>query len=131
MPSACILAMFSFAGFEKPHSSMLQLATVSTQPHLQARWAPTRRASILGFSEAVWAQDNAPTSATMTSHQLLLNRRMLPCHSYHFRAGVLHLYLARNETGEGAANQNESANPDPRNQRKDICLNHRALVVIG
>src|SRR3989442_11644631 len=42
-PEACICAIFSFAGWEKLQPSMLQLATVSTQPHWQASLAPTRR----------------------------------------------------------------------------------------
>src|ERR1039458_5962869 len=56
MPAACNLAIFSLAGFEKLHSNMAQVATVSLQPHWQPMWAPTRRTSTLGFSAAVSAR---------------------------------------------------------------------------
>src|SRR5579871_4316812 len=126
MPRACIFAMFSFAGFEKPHSSMLQVATESLQPHWQARREPTRRASMLGFSDAVWAQVRAAIRVSAASHStrgsvvrapakarrpaprskaLSLNRGMLSCYSNYFGAGVLHLDLARDQAGEGAADQ--------------------------
>src|SRR6266567_2105502 len=42
-PDACICAIFSLAGWEKLQPSMLQLATVSGQPHWQASRAPTLR----------------------------------------------------------------------------------------
>src|SRR2546426_9904160 len=42
-PAACICAILSLAGWEKLQPSMLQLATVSGQPHWQASRAPTRR----------------------------------------------------------------------------------------
>jgi hypothetical protein len=55
-PTLAVLAIFSFAGFEKLHSSMAQVATVSLQPHWQPMCAPTRRTSTLGFSAAVSAK---------------------------------------------------------------------------
>ncbi len=62
MPTACICAMRSLAGFEKLHSSILHVATESLHPHWQASRAPTRRTSTLGFSEAVCARAAAATS---------------------------------------------------------------------
>src|SRR5450432_2976424 len=107
----CIWAIRSLAGLEKWHSSMLQVATESLQPHWQAIRAPTRRTSTLGFSEAVWATAAAASttiSRTRTSARplpdgrgsvplLLFNRRMLCRIAHHFRAGVLHFDLARHQ----------------------------------
>src|ERR1051325_358294 len=56
MPTFCMRAMRSLAGLEKPHSSMLQVATESLQPHWHCMRIPTRRTSALGFSEAVCAR---------------------------------------------------------------------------
>src|SRR5260221_14506492 len=52
-PEACICAIFSWAGWEKLQPSMLQLATVSGQPHWQASRAPTLR--IFWVVLAIWA----------------------------------------------------------------------------
>src|SRR5215471_13452348 len=111
--------MRSFAGFEKWHSSMLQVATESLHPHWQASRAPTRRTSRLGFSDAVCASAATVTTATK---MLLRNRRMLLNHSHHFRPRVLHLHLARHETNQRPADQHERADPNPRHQRKHVSL---------
>src|SRR5271166_6567893 len=110
------------------HSSMLQVATESLQPQVQAMRAPTRRTSILGFSDAVCAKAAA---AAMTKHsQLFLNRRMFLRVAHDFRAGVLHFDFARDQADEGAADQHQPADPNPRYQRKYVGLNDRALVVV-
>src|SRR5580692_11333549 len=99
-------AIRSLAGFEKLHSSMAQVATESLQPHWQARRAPARRTSTLGFSAAVCAQASAAMRAMMApKRKLLLYRCMFPGYADHFRAGVLHLDFARRETDEGAADE--------------------------
>src|SRR5437879_604225 len=128
-PAACICAMRSFAGLEKWHSSILHVATESLHPHWQEIRAPTRRTSTLGFSEAVWAR--AAAAAIARHSQLFLNRRMFLCNAHNFGAGVLHFDLAGNQADEGAANQHQAADPNPRYQRKHVGLNHRALIVVG
>src|SRR5579883_3056689 len=90
MPTACMRAIFSLAGLEWLHSSMLQVATESLQPHRHCRCAPTRRTSMLGFSEAVW---HMAARATASAKMLTFNRCMLLRKAHHFRAGVLHLDL--------------------------------------
>jgi len=65
----------------------------------------------------------------MTS-KLVLKRRMFLYDAHHFRAGVLHLDLTRNQAHQRAANQHQAADPDPRYQRQDVRLDHRALVVV-
>src|SRR5689334_22329689 len=126
MPTFCMRAMRSLAGLENPHSSMLQVATESLHPHWHCRRAPTRRTSLLGFSEAVCA--SAATTANSTS-RLFLNRRMCLGNAHHLRAGVLHLDLARYQADERAADQHQPADPDPTHQRKYVGLNHGALVI--
>src|ERR1700744_679721 len=71
MPRACIFAIFSLAGLEKLHSSMLQLATESGHPHWHLRRAPTRRVSTLGFSAAVCAHASAPARASNATRQTI------------------------------------------------------------
>src|SRR5579885_1786210 len=131
MPTACILAIFSLAGLEKLHSSMLQVATESLQPHWHCSRAPTRRTSLLGFSAAVCAspeRDNA--TAAIKASRLILNRYMFLGNPHHFRAGILHLDLARNQADQRAADQHQAAHPDPGDQRKNVGLDDRPLVVI-
>src|SRR5690242_6194180 len=107
---------------------MLQVATESLHPHLQARCDPTRRTSTLGFSLAVWAS----AAATMTmARMLLFNRRMFPDRAHHLGAGVLHLDFARDQADQRAAKHDQSADPDPRYQREDVGLNDGALVVVA
>src|ERR1022692_327938 len=127
MPRACMRAIFSLAGLEKPHSSMLQLATESLQPHWHCSRIPTRRTSSEGFSEAVWA---SAATARMTSRRLFLNRRMRGNHAHYFGAGVLHFDFAGDQADEGAADEQQAANPDPRHQRVDKGLNDGALIVV-
>src|SRR5215467_12314848 len=114
MLTACMRAIFSLAGLEKLHSSMLQVATESLQPHWHCSREPTRRTSLLGFSDAVWA---IAATATTSINRLLLNRCMFLGNAHYFRAGVLHLDFARNQADQRAGNQHQSANPDPRHQR--------------
>src|SRR5881296_1665634 len=69
-PAACICAIFSLAGCEKLQPSMLQLATVSGQPHWHASLAPTRR--IFWFELAIWAVAAVVRSRiTSVAHALL------------------------------------------------------------
>src|ERR1019366_216726 len=128
IPTLCIWAMRSLAGFEKWHSNMLHVATESLQPHWHCSRAPTRRTSTLGFSLAVWA---SAATATTRINRLLLNRRSFLSISDHFRAGVLQLDFARHQADQGAEDHHQRADPDPRDQRKDVRLNHRALVVVA
>src|SRR4051794_28202144 len=119
--------MRSFAGLEKWHSSIEQVATESLQPHWHARRAPTRRTSTLGFSEAVCAR----AAAAMTSaSKLFFNRRMFLRIAHDLRAGVLHLDLTRDQADQRSADQHQPANPDPRHQRENVRLNHGALVIV-
>src|SRR5579871_265285 len=131
MPTACSLAIFSLAGLEKLHSSMLQVATESLQPHWHCSRAPTRRTSLLGFSAAVCAspESEAATATTKTS-RLFLNRCMCFGNPDHFGAGVLHLHFARHQADQRAPDQHQAAHPDPRDEREHVRLNHRPLVVV-
>src|ERR1017187_7305876 len=122
--------MRSLAGLERSHSSMAQVATESLHPQRQASRCPTRRTSTLGFSDAVWAKAATATSA-IRSHKrapakirqppalpallslTFFNGRMFLGDPHHFRAGVLHLDLARDQADEGAANQHQAADPNP------------------
>src|SRR5580765_3687117 len=107
---------------------MLQVATESLQPPRHCSRAPTRRTSILGFSLAVWA--SAATATTRTS-RLLLNRRICLGIPHYFRAGVLQFDLARHQADQRAEDHHQRPDPDPRDQREHIRLNHRALIVIA
>src|ERR1035441_7286742 len=128
MPTLCICAMRSLAGLEKPHSSMLHVATESLQPHWHCRRMPTRRTSSEGFSEAVWA---SAAAARMKSSRLFLKRRMRGDHAHYFGAGILHFDFTGDQADEGAADEHQAADPDPGYQREDIGLNDGALVVVG
>src|SRR5579883_1314300 len=124
MPTACMRAIFSLAGLEKPHSSMLQVATESLQPwHWHCIWAPTRRTSVDGFSAAVWAKIAAlrrkkarskgwtrlargrlpacPAKASNLAHIVLnsgITRDLCALHlADDLGAGVLHFDFARDE----------------------------------
>src|SRR5262245_37262816 len=110
-PSDCILAIFSFAGCEKLQPSMLQLATVSGQPHWQASLAPTRRISCLTLAICAHA---AVVRTSGRSVNLLLNRNMLLGDAYNLRASVVQLDLARDQRDQRPENQNQPAGPDPR-----------------
>src|SRR5256885_15397838 len=94
-PADCIFAILSFAGWEKLQPSMLQLATVSGQPHWQASLDPTRR--IFCVVLAIWAEAAiARASARKTlllvlTARLLLDRKILFGNIYHFGARVLQL----------------------------------------
>src|SRR5579864_5455037 len=104
MPTASMRAIFSLAGLEKLHSSMLQVATESLQPHWHCSRAPTRRTSLLGFSAAVWASPlRHAAAATTSASRLFLNRRMCLGDPHHFGAGVLHFHLSRDQTDQRAA----------------------------
>src|SRR5437899_5564103 len=128
MPTDCICAMRSLAGLEKWHSSIEQVATESLHPHWQAMRAPTRRTSTLGFSEAVCAM----AAAAMTSARMLFfNRRMFLRVAHDLRAGVLHFDFARDQADQGAADEDEAADPDPGDERENVSLNHGALLVVG
>src|SRR5437588_89829 len=110
LPAACMRAIFSLAGLEKWHSSMLQVATESVHPHLQARRAPTRRTSTLGFSLAVCA---SAAAAIMRARKLLFNRCMFLNCAQHLGAGVLHFYFAGNQADQRAAEHHQGPDPDP------------------
>src|SRR5215813_3399767 len=126
--------MRSFAGLEKWHSSMLHVATESLHPHWQASRAPTRRTSTLGFSAAVWAKATTASSANNTHSGgrplSFLNSCMFPGNAHHFGAGVLHFDFAGDQADEGAADEHQPADPDPRHQRENISLNHGPLIVV-
>src|SRR5580658_7350986 len=123
-PPACSRAIFSLAGFEKLHSSMAQVATVSVQPHWQPMWAPTRRTSTLGFSAAVSAKARGAAIRIKTSKSgawrpradlevrptrtLFGDFRILPSYSDHFGAGVLHFDLAGNQADQNAIRPHRS-----------------------
>src|SRR5215469_12784135 len=114
MPTDCICAIFSLAGLEKLHSSMLQVATESLQPHWHCSRAPTRRTSLLGFSDAVCASpENDAATATTKTRRLFLNRCMCFGNPHHLSAGILHLDLARNQADQRAADQHQASDPDP------------------
>src|SRR5690242_16503242 len=120
--------MRSLAGFEKWHSSILQVATESLHPHWHAMRAPTRRTSTLGFSEAVCAR---AATATASTSRLLFNRCMFLRIAHDLGPGVLHFDFARDQADERAADEHEAADPNPRYEREDVGLNHGALIVIG
>src|SRR5262245_56336639 len=103
---------------------MLQLATVSGQPHWQASLAPTRRMSCLTL--AIWAQE--ATVRTSRRVILLLNWNMLLRDAYYLGARVLQLDLARDQRDKRAEDQNEAAGPDPTDQREYVGLNDRLVV---
>src|ERR1017187_8661143 len=128
MPTLCICAMRSLAGLEKWHSNMLHVATESLQPHWHCRRAPTRRTSTLGFSLAVWA--SAATATTKTS-RLLLNRCIFLGISHHFRASVLQFDFARHQAHQGAEDHRQGADPDPRDEREHVRLNHGAFIIVA
>src|SRR4051794_15186518 len=119
--TACCCAIRSLAGLEKWHSSIEHVATESLQPHWQAMRAPTRRTSTLGFSEAVCARAAA---AITSANRLFFNRRIFLRIAHDLGAGVLHFDLAGDEAKKRPADQHQSADPDPRHQRKDVSLNH-------
>src|ERR1035438_6287474 len=129
MPTLCICAMRSLAGLEKWHSNILHVATESLQPpHWHCRRAPTRRTSTLGFSLAVWA--SAATAIVKTS-RLLLNRCIFLGISHHFRAGVLQFDFARHQAHQGAEDDRQGTDPDPRDEREYVGLNDGALIVVA
>src|SRR5215467_9603380 len=105
MPTLCICAMRSLAGFEKWHSNILHVATESLQPHWHCRRAPTRRTSVLGFSDEVWA---IAATATTSINRLLLNRCMFLGNAHDFGASVLHFNLAGNQADQRAGDQHQS-----------------------
>src|SRR6476646_9777766 len=114
-PAACICEIFSFAGWEKLQPSMLQLATVSEHPHWHASLAPTRR--IFWFVLAICAQTGA-MRARAKSATLLLNRDIFLGDAYYFGPGILQFDLARNQCDQCAEDQDDTARPDPTDQRK-------------
>src|ERR1039458_3536490 len=130
MPAACNLAIFSLAGFEKLHSNMAQVATVSLQPHWQPMWAPTRRAGTLGFSAAVSGRARGQPVSTKTM-RLLRNFRIFPSYPDHFGAGVLHLDFTWGQAPQRADDQDQTADPDPGDQRENVSLDHGADAVVG
>src|SRR5690242_17483007 len=131
MLTACILAIFSLAGLEKLHSSMLQVATESLQPHWHCSRAPTRRTSVLGFSEAVCASpENDAATATTKTRRLFLNRCMFLRNPHYFRARILHFDFAWNQADQRAADQHQATDPDPGNERKYVGLNDSPLIVV-
>src|ERR1017187_9371522 len=129
MPTLCIWAMRSLAGLEKWHSNILHVATESLQPpHWHCRRAPTRRTSTLGCSLAVWA--SAATAMTKTS-RLLLNRCIFLGISHHFRAGGLQFDFTRHQAHQGAEDHRQGADPDPRDEREYVGLNHDAFIIVA
>src|SRR5947207_13296101 len=95
-PDACICAILSFAGWEKLHPSMLQLATVSGQPHWQASLDPTRRifcVVLAIWADAAVARTKVRTRARNTlllvlTARLLLDRNILFGNTHNFSARV-------------------------------------------
>src|SRR6058998_2990285 len=101
-PAACICAILSLAGWEKLQPSMLQLATVSGQPHWQASRAPTLRIFCVVLAicaHAPVARVNARASAKNT---LLLHWNMFLGDAYYFGPGVLQLDLAWDQCDQAA-----------------------------
>src|SRR5580658_10422830 len=132
VPSACNLAMRSLAGFEKLHSNMAQVATVSVQPHLQPMCEPTRRTSTLGFSAAVSARAGPKEyPAMIKTAKLLRNFRSISRDPNHFGAGVLHLDFAGDQAHQRAANQYQPTDPDPGDQRENVGLDHGSHPIVG
>src|SRR3984957_17241607 len=132
VPCACNLAMRSLAGFEKLHSSLAQLCTVSVQPHLQPICEPTRRTSTPGFSAAVSARA-APRGypTTAKTSKLLRNFRIFSSDPHHFGAGVLHFDFTRHQAHQRPADQDQTADPDPGYQREDVGLDNGSRAIVG
>src|SRR2546430_11276349 len=96
-PAACICAILSLAGWEKLQPSMLQLATVSGQPHWQASRAPTLR--IFCVVLAICAQ--AAVARASARSTLLLHWNMFLGDAYYFGPGALQLDLAWDQRDQG------------------------------
>src|SRR2546430_1630091 len=134
-PDACIFAIFSFAGCEKLQPSMLQLATVSGQPHWQASLAPTRRMSCLTLAICAGADKerirsaHAAMSGGAASRRPALHRNILLSDTHYLGPRILQLDLARNQRYQGSEDQHDSACPDPADQRKYVRLNDRLIIL--
>src|SRR6267142_5708329 len=111
-PEDCICAIFSLAGCEKPQPSMLQVATVSLQPHWQASLEPTRYASTFWLRPAICAIANEATQTARIA-SLLLHWNMLLGNPHNFSSRVLQFNLAGNQGDHRSENQHDSAGPNP------------------
>src|SRR5438067_1196768 len=126
IPEDCIFAIFSFAGWEKLQPSMLQLATVSGQPHWQASLAPTRRMSCLtlaicaGAAEESIRSMHAAMNGGAAGHRPALHRNILLGDTHYLGPCILQLDLAWNQRYQGSEDQHDSACPDPADQRKYV-----------
>src|SRR5579859_5435867 len=127
-PACCICQILVRAGLQNPHwpADIMQLASSEQLPHWQETCRATRRTSSLVICDSVCAKQSPVTAS---ASRLLFHRRMLPRNPDHLRPRVLALYLARHQRYQRAENQSERANPDPRNQRENIGLNHSAAPV--
>ena len=61
--------------------------------------------------------------------RLFLNRRMFLRNSNYLRPRVRQPNFAGDQADDGAEREHPESDPDPRNQRENVGLNHRALVV--
>src|SRR5579863_1523496 len=104
----------------------MQFASSPQLPHWHEICRATRRTSSLTSCDSVCAMHSPVTSS---SRKLLFHRRMFPREAHYLRARILALNLAGHKRHQRAENQSEGADPDPRNQRKDVRLNHGAIAV--
>ena len=90
--------------------------------------APTRRTSTLGFSLAVWASAATATIRTQqTTFEPLHVSSYMPTTSV--RAYCILTLLGTRQISVPPISTS-AADPDPRDQREDVRLNHGALVVV-
>src|SRR5260370_42297478 len=127
-PAFCMRQILVRAGLQKPHwpADIMQLASSVQLPHWQEICRATRRTSSLVICDSVCARQSP---ATTNASRLLFHRRMLPRDTDYLCPRILALHLARHQRDQRAENQSERADPDPRNQGKDIGLNHRAIAI--
>src|ERR1700729_3376631 len=101
----------------------MQLMFSLQEPHWQEIWVPTRLTSSLSICASDCAQMVAADAATRRNRRLSFNRNMgFRNGTYDFGARIRARHFARNQTHEGAADQHDHANPDPRDQREYISL---------
>src|SRR5436190_500047 len=117
-PAACICAILSLAGWEKLQPSMLQLATVSGQPHWHARRAPTRLIFCVVLAICAHAAVARASARASARNTLLLHWNMFLGDAYYFGPGILQLDLAWDQRDQGTEDQDDAAGPDPTDQRK-------------
>src|SRR5579871_785860 len=128
-PADCIFRIFFLFSQQVRHGyGSMRQAMFILHPQGHSSFSATRFTAGLSSSSALCAKIGTATSAK--ARRLFLNRRMFLRHSDHLGSRVREPDFAWDQAHQSSDSQHPKSDPDPGDQRENVCLNDGALVVV-